>query len=174
MPTLRPSHWARASSSACRSKAARILSLADIAPRDLPKSIHATAVSCSGKGLLITGPSGSGKSSLALQLMVLGAGLISDDLTQLSFQNDGLVLARPDTTAPFGIEARGLGLLSATRSLPAPLYAVLDLSQTSAQRLPPPAQIEIAGTYVQFIKKVDNPAFPAMLMQYLSQGMMPT
>jgi len=106
-------------------------------------------------------------------MMARGAGLISDDLTQLSLHGDQLLLSHPGGTT-FGIEARGLGLLAAIPAEAAPLFAVLDLSQTETQRLPTPAQIEIAGIHALFIKKVDNPAFPEMLMQYLSQGPMLT
>jgi len=42
-------------------------------------TIHASCVAVDGKGLLITGASGSGKSALALQLMAFGAHLIADD-----------------------------------------------------------------------------------------------
>ena len=38
--------------------------------------LHATAVAVDGSGLLILGPSGSGKSSLAIEILALGADLI--------------------------------------------------------------------------------------------------
>jgi HPr kinase/phosphorylase len=41
--------------------------------------LHASAVSLDGNGVLICGASGTGKSTLALQLMALGAELIADD-----------------------------------------------------------------------------------------------
>ena len=46
--------------------------------------LHATCVAVDGRGLLILGPSGSGKSALALQLIALGAQLVADDRTRVS------------------------------------------------------------------------------------------
>ena len=44
-----------------------------------PDTIHASAVALGPVGLLIMGASGSGKSSLALELMARGAKLVADD-----------------------------------------------------------------------------------------------
>ena len=41
--------------------------------------VHASAVSLGGRGVLILGRSGAGKSGLALRLIALGAQLVSDD-----------------------------------------------------------------------------------------------
>ncbi|MFQ5437976.1 MAG: HPr kinase/phosphorylase, partial [Paracoccaceae bacterium] len=45
--------------------------------------VHAGAVAFDRRAVLILGPSGSGKSSLALELMSRGASLVSDDRTIL-------------------------------------------------------------------------------------------
>ena len=45
--------------------------------------IHANGVSFDGKGLLILGASGAGKSSLTFEMIALGATLVSDDRTCL-------------------------------------------------------------------------------------------
>jgi ABC-type uncharacterized transport system fused permease/ATPase subunit len=47
------------------------------------EQMHGTTVAMAGQGLLIIGPSGSGKSSLALDLMSKGMELVSDDRTDL-------------------------------------------------------------------------------------------
>ena len=44
-----------------------------------PELLHATAIAINGAGVLLLGPSGSGKSDLALRLIDRGAVLISDD-----------------------------------------------------------------------------------------------
>jgi len=45
---------------------------------------HATTVAVAGRGLMIEGPSGSGKSALALELMAFGAELVADDRTRVA------------------------------------------------------------------------------------------
>ena len=73
--------------------------------------LHATAVAVDGQGLLILGPSGSGKSQLAIEMLTLGADLISDDRVWLRAAEEGIVLQAADPLAG-RIEARGLGLIS--------------------------------------------------------------
>ena len=48
-----------------------------------PVKIHASCVALAGKGVLILGDSGAGKSDLALRLMDDGARLVADDRTEL-------------------------------------------------------------------------------------------
>ena len=44
------------------------------------KKLHASSISLEDNGVLIIGPSGSGKSDLALRMIDSGATLISDDI----------------------------------------------------------------------------------------------
>ena len=97
--------------------------------------LHGTAVSVEKKGLLILGPSGSGKSRLALEMIVLGATLICDDRVWLKKAAVGLHLLAPDRLSG-SIEARGLGLLSSTSTTRIPLAYCLDFSLENAERLP--------------------------------------
>ncbi len=138
----------------------------------LPRVVHGTAVALAGRALLIVGPSGAGKSSLALQLMALGAGLVSDDLTHVSCDASGRLQVRCPAapSAPVAIEARGIGLLAARSTGPATLYALVDLAQAETERLPDPRATEIASHPVPTIRRVDTPAFPAMLLQVLRAG----
>lgn len=51
-------------------------------------NIHATLVSLNGKGILLTGKSGSGKSDLALRMiMEYQAQLVADDRVDLVLKN---------------------------------------------------------------------------------------
>ena len=52
------------------------------------KIMHATSVYINGKGIVIFGKSGSGKSNLAIKLISFGAKLISDDQTQLELKKN--------------------------------------------------------------------------------------
>ncbi len=125
-----------------------------------------TAVCLNGRGLLAIGPSGSGKSQLALELMARGATLVADDGVWLTADT---LMERPDT-APRMIEARGIGLLNATTLQSAPLTLVVDLSRTEPDRLPPPRTVEAPGGTVPLILGKDHPFLAAAICQYLTQG----
>jgi len=71
---------------------------------------QATCVARGGRGLLIEGPSGSGKSSLALALIDRGAVLVGDDGVLLE-ASGGRLIARPHPAIAGQLEVRNLGLL---------------------------------------------------------------
>lgn len=132
----------------------------DIAPS---QTIHGSAVAIEGRGLLILGASGSGKSSLALHLIALGGTLIADDGVLV-----GDVLSAPEATAGL-IEARGVGLLRLPHT-EAPLHAAVDLDRTEAARLPHRHEVVIAGQTVPCLRRVESPAFAAMLTLFMKGG----
>jgi HPr kinase/phosphorylase len=142
-------------------------------PDSFPKTVHATSLSTNGRAVLCTGPSGSGKSTLAWQLIGLGAQLISDDLTELDIRNDCIWACRPPN-APKEVllEARGVGLfeLPATATATAPLALVIDLSNPETARLPDPRFLQIGPASIRVFHKIESPAFPAIILQYLSQS----
>ncbi|MFZ1470135.1 MAG: HPr kinase/phosphatase C-terminal domain-containing protein [Paracoccaceae bacterium] len=129
--------------------------------------LHATSVSAQGRGVLICGPSGSGKSALALQMMALGARLISDDQTEVYTTEAGLRLRCPSTAIRGLIEARGIGLLRVDPLPDAPLSLVVNLAQDETERLPPQRQVTILGQQLPLLLQVQNNHFPAALMVYL-------
>lgn len=131
--------------------------------------LHATSVSFSGRALLILGPSGSGKSGLALELMALGAALIADDRTEITLRDGHPVAGCPDPIRG-RIEARGIGLLAAEPAPPAPVALAVDLGRSETERLPPPRTVELLGEKVPLLHKVETRHFPAALMQYLRGG----
>lgn len=69
-----------------------------------------TAVAVGGRVLLIEGPPGAGKSSLALSLIDRGATLVGDDAIALHPRGPCLVAAPPPNTAGL-IEVRNVGLV---------------------------------------------------------------
>ena len=79
-------------------------------------TLHATAVAVDGRAALILGASGAGKSSLALQLMALGAVLVADDRTVVQRDGSHIVADVPDTLRGL-IEARCLAFTSAILQL---------------------------------------------------------
>ncbi|MEM6760659.1 MAG: HPr kinase/phosphatase C-terminal domain-containing protein [Pseudomonadota bacterium] len=130
--------------------------------------IHASAVAFGARGLLITGASGSGKSSLALELMSHGAILISDDQTELFMRADALWARAPGAISG-AIEARGLGILQA-EARPAPIVAVVDLDHDETERMPPKRSFDVLDCDLPLFRRVDHRAWPAALVQYLRFG----
>jgi len=81
--------------------------------------VHATTVALRVKtqwrAVLLRGPSGSGKSDLALRLVEAGGRLVSDDQTHLARRGRSLVATPPPALAGM-IEARGVGIVRLQRS----------------------------------------------------------
>ena len=115
-----------------------------------PPTIHASALLVGHDGILIRGPSGSGKSRLALSLLQSAdagfARLVGDDRIHLEARH-GRLLMRPSGALAGLIEVRGLGLLRVAFEPVAVAQAVVDLDAPDAARLPDPAVMaaEIEG-----------------------------
>lgn len=130
---------------------------------------HATSVAIGTAGVLIAGPSGSGKSSLALALMSLGARLVSDDYTILRRTDDTIWMRAPP--AILGrIEVRGVGILAAEVCQSAPLRLVIDLGKAETERLPPMRQTGLGGIDLPCLHKCDGPHFHMAIWQYMKAG----
>ena len=132
--------------------------------------LHATAVADpAGRGLLILGPSGSGKSALAWQLLAIGARLVADDRTVVTAGDDGLTLSCPPTIRGL-IEARGIGLLRAETVTQAPLVLAVDLGRDESDRLPPRREIVLLGHRIDLVLGPVTAHFSAALLHYLAWG----
>ncbi|MCK0150599.1 HPr kinase/phosphatase C-terminal domain-containing protein [Marivita sp. S6314] len=128
--------------------------------------LHATAVAVGGKAVLITGASGAGKSSLALEMMARGATLVADDQVRLTPVGDSVVLTCPQPLQGL-IEARGIGLLHAEHASDAVLALVVDMDQTETDRMPPHRKITYFTKSFPRLHNVASQHFPAALIQYL-------
>jgi len=94
--------------------------------------IHGSCVARDGAGVLILGPSGMGKSDLALRLLSRGFVLIADDQVDI---RDGIVSA-PKALAGL-LEVRGLGIARLPFHPTARLELVVAL-EIAVERLPRP------------------------------------
>ncbi|MFK0300441.1 HPr kinase/phosphorylase [Brevundimonas sp. NPDC090276] len=101
--------------------------------------LHATAVArhtpAGWRGVLIQGPSGVGKSDLALRLIGQGWRLIADDWTHLWASNGALYAAAPATITG-KIEVRGLGIVTAPLHPLARIVLAVQCTHETIERLP--------------------------------------
>ena len=111
---------------------------------------QASCVSVGGRGVLIEGPPGSGKSSLALALIDRGAVLVGDDGVLLEARG-GRLWALPPPEIVGLIEIRNVGLATLPAE-PAPVALVLWLDP-AAERLPESAErVLLAGIEVPLLR----------------------
>lgn len=108
-------------------------------------TLHATCVALGDRGVLITGPSGSGKSDLALRLIDDGAKLVADDLTTLRAEDGGLLaLAQPRLAGK--IEVRGIGIMPVPSTPKVRLVMEVALAPSAEiERLPEPETAQYLG-----------------------------
>jgi serine kinase of HPr protein (carbohydrate metabolism regulator) len=95
---------------------------------------HASTVARGNRAILITGPSGSGKSDLALRLLDHGFQLVSDDQTIISRDGDRLLASAPPNIAG-KIEVRGIGIVDMDAVGDVPVALVVELT-SEIHRLP--------------------------------------
>ena len=136
------------------------------------QTIHASAVLVGARAVLIRGPSGSGKSRLALELIEAGdagrlrfAQLVADDRVHLEAAG-GRLLVRPAEALAGLIEVRGAGLLRMPHEASAVVGLVVDLAAVDASRLPDRdlRKTEIDGISLpRLAVAADAAALPALL-----------
>lgn len=109
-----------------------------------PELRHACALSLGGRGVLIRGASGSGKSSLLLSLLRRGeaagleARLVADDQVIVKREGETVRLHTPNGIAGL-LEVRGIGILRLPFAASCRLDLVVDLVERDAlERLPGP------------------------------------
>ncbi|MFT4151540.1 MAG: serine kinase [Paracoccaceae bacterium] len=117
-------------------------------------------------GLLILGPSGSGKSSLALMLMAFGARLVADDNTLVRRQG-GRLRAEPVPATAGLVEARGIGILRTAPPQATVLTLAVDLGTVETERLPPRRHIDVMGIALPLVLGPATPHLAAALFHLL-------
>ena len=123
--------------------------------------IHGTCVALGPHAALIRGPSGSGKSDLALRFLALSAEpgldplLVADDQVWIERQSDGSLVAWAPPTLAGKIEVRGLGIVQVPHREAARLALAVDLVlPQDVSRMPPdpPDRITLAGATLPVVK----------------------
>ncbi|MDA0305197.1 MAG: HPr kinase/phosphatase C-terminal domain-containing protein [Proteobacteria bacterium] len=116
------------------------------------EQVHATCIDLGGKGVLLRGPSGSGKSDLALRLIDGGARLVADDRTDLTLRDNAVIATAPEKLTG-KMEVRGLGIVSVDFLPETALALVADLiAPADVERMPEPAKVDLLGLSVALIR----------------------
>ncbi|WP_121116785.1 HPr kinase/phosphorylase [Croceibacterium ferulae] len=105
---------------------------------------QASCVAIGGRGLLIEGPPGSGKSSLALALIDRGASLVGDDGVRLTLADDGRLWAHPPAATAGLLEVRNVGLVTLPVA-PACIALVLRLDPGASRYIEQAEQVARRG-----------------------------
>ncbi|AEG06044.1 HPr kinase/phosphorylase [Sinorhizobium meliloti WSM1022] len=112
-------------------------------------NVHGTAIVLGTTGLLITGPSGSGKSALALSCLSevrhrgRFAALVADDRVDLTLEN-GRIVARCPAAIRGLIEIRGSGIAEVDTVSACVLdWAIMPVRAPFDPRLPPEEELQL-------------------------------
>ena len=114
-------------------------------------TVHATCIAIDGHGILLRGPSGSGKSDLALRAIDQGARLVADDRVALTRRGDSVIASAPSSLHGL-IEIRGLGIMRMDAAAEARIALVADMADSRRiERLPERRRCEIEGTAIPWM-----------------------
>ena len=143
-----------------------------------PRNIHGCALLLNGLGILVIGPSRSGKSALCLSTLRRGsalgldARLVADDRVIVEPGTEGTRLSAPERLAGL-IEISGVGILREPATAEsARLDLVVELAASEAiERLPPAEKTAAYGTPVRLIRLPSRQsAFGADILASLALG----
>jgi HPr kinase/phosphorylase len=146
---------------------------------DVVENHHGTAIALGAHAVLIRGPSGSGKSDLALRCLAMAptalvpapAVLVADDRVELTLREERLIAAAPPIISG-KLEVRGLGIMTVPSTPNARLVLVADLvAPERVERLPdPPEGTDIMGIRLPLLRVAPFEASaPAKLLLALAQ-----
>lgn len=116
-----------------------------------PFARQSTCVAIGGRGILIEGAPGTGKSGLALALIDRGAVLVGDDSLMLEAR-DGTLLARPHPNTRGLLEVRNLGLIPFPCAEEVPVALVIALDRAAERFIDAAETATIAGVDLPLIR----------------------
>lgn len=113
---------------------------------------HATCIAFDGRGVLLRGSPGSGKSDLALRAIADGAFLVADDRVVLTPAKEGVLMASAPRSLQGMIEIRGLGIMRVDAEAEVPLALIVDLTGPGdIERMPEPRFCDLDGVALPLI-----------------------
>lgn len=110
--------------------------------------LQASCIRWHGRGILLIGEPGSGKSSLTVELLAAGAHLVADDAVSLTRRGDRLIAsALPGALpGPGLIELRGSGIFSCVNGPATPIHRAVRLKRRDrGPRVPDEAAVSALG-----------------------------
>lgn len=131
----------------------------------MSSTIHGTLISYAGIGCLLLGESGTGKSRLAAEGLMLGAKLIADDQIVLSTMS-GLLMGAPSKPLLGVLEMRGVGLIKLPDTSAQHVVHVavkLDAAHGS-ERLPAPTTETYEGVTIPLLALPPHPTTSALYL----------
>lgn len=118
------------------------------------ENIYATCLELNHKGILLIGPSGSGKSDLALRLIKeKQAILISDDRINIEIVSGAIIASCPQTIQGL-LEVRGIGIVKMPHKEQTKISLVIELTNNleEIERLPQDETITLLGIEIKKIR----------------------
>ena len=112
---------------------------------------QATCVAIKSRAVLIEGPPGCGKSSLALALIDRGAVLVGDDGMRLTVRG-GVLYASPPPNIAGLLEVRNLGLLPFPTVSDVPIALMIRLDAAAERHIETPEQASLCGIDLPLIR----------------------
>lgn len=125
---------------------------------------QAGCVAINGRGLLIEGPPGSGKTSLALMLLDRGARLVGDDGVELQLRGGRLWASAVPNTAGM-LEIRNVGIVQ-LGCIEAPVSLRLVLSRDAPRFIERAGKTELAGAHIPVLAFDPRGAAAAIRAEY--------
>ena len=120
-----------------------------------PIIVHATSLTlytpAGWRGVLITGPSGIGKSDLAIRCLNAGFNLVSDDYSELWRDQSGL-FARAPKTIKNKIEVRGIGILTHPSRAFSRIHALIHCQSEPTERMPEREATRLLGLAIPSLR----------------------
>lgn len=132
---------------------------------------RATALAFEGKAVLFEGPSGVGKSDLALRLISQGATLVSDDYVNLK-PIGAKLLASPPKEIAGKLEVRGIGIqdFPFLENIPVALIIAL-VARAEVPRMPEDVFVEIEGIRLpKFVLHAFDASTPDKIFMLLGEN----